>query len=248
MARSTPNPLRGIRAYVRSHRHTAQLIALVLAFLVRPLIGDTGASPIVFGLAMMVLMLSSLYTIQIDDMVGDRGKLLSERRRQTVVGLLLATAALIERIGALVAPSHQLILVGSLGWLLFFAFVTVSQLRSLLRQKDVTGETLSMSMSIYLLIGLTWGLLYVVIFQRDPHAFNLGNDAVGEGAYRQTHIFPILIYFSLTTLSTIGFGDITPLTLQARYAAVAEGITGQLYLAVLVARLVGMHMSRPAAH
>jgi hypothetical protein len=57
------------------------------------------------------------------------------------------------------------------------------------------------------------------------------------------HTFPILGYFSLTTLSTIGFGDITPLTLQARYAAVAEGITGQFYMAILVARLVGMQMS-----
>ena len=56
--------------------------------------------------------------------------------------------------------------------------------------------------------------------------------------------FPILAYFSLTTLSTIGFGDITPVSLQARYAAVAEGITGQFYLAILVARLVGMQMSR----
>ena len=57
-------------------------------------------------------------------------------------------------------------------------------------------------------------------------------------------MFPIFIYFSLTTLSTIGFGDITPVSLQARYAAVAEGITGQFYLAILVARLVGMQMSR----
>ncbi|MGA9912337.1 MAG: potassium channel family protein, partial [Paraburkholderia sp.] len=58
-----------------------------------------------------------------------------------------------------------------------------------------------------------------------------------------------LIYFSLTTLSTIGFGDITPVTLQARYVAVAEGITGQFYLAILVARLVGMQMTQsPTQH
>ena len=59
--------------------------------------------------------------------------------------------------------------------------------------------------------------------------------------------FPVLIYFSLTTLTTIGFGDITPLTLKARYAAVAEGITGQFYLAILVARLVGMQMSQASS-
>jgi hypothetical protein len=50
----------------------------------------------------------------------------------------------------------------------------------------------------------------------------------------------------LTTLSTIGFGDITPVSLQARYAAVAEGITGQLYFAILIARLVGLYMIRTA--
>jgi voltage-gated potassium channel len=58
--------------------------------------------------------------------------------------------------------------------------------------------------------------------------------------------FPILAYFSLTTLSTSGFGNITPMTLRARYTAVAEGITGQFYMAILVARLVGLHMSRSA--
>ena len=57
-------------------------------------------------------------------------------------------------------------------------------------------------------------------------------------------LLPILGYFSLITLSTVGYGDITPLTLQARFAAAAEGITGQFYLAILVARLVGMQMSQ----
>jgi hypothetical protein len=63
----------------------------------------------------------------------------------------------------------------------------------------------------------------------------------------QQQIFPIFIYFSLTTLSTLGFGDILPLTLPARYAAVAEGITGQFYLAIMVARLVGMQMAQSVA-
>jgi len=109
-----------------------------------------------------------------------------------------------------------------------------------------TGETISMSISIYLLLGLTWGMLYVVIWQFDPQAIALGA-ALGStpaSPENQMRVFPILTYFSLTTLSTIGFGDIVPLTLQARYAAVAEGITGQLYLAILVARLVGMHMTQ----
>ena len=63
----------------------------------------------------------------------------------------------------------------------------------------------------------------------------------------QQHLFPVFIYFSMTTLATIGYGDIAPVSLQARYIAVAEGIVGQFYLAILVARLVGLQMSQSAA-
>ena len=115
----------------------------------------------------------------------------------------------------------------------------------MLRQTRVTGETISTAISVYLLIGMTWGLLYIVLFQCQDAAFSFGPSADLSVVPSRSHhlVFPVLIYFSLTTLSTIGFGDITPLTLQARYAAVAEGITGQLYLAILVARLVGLHMA-----
>ena len=64
---------------------------------------------------------------------------------------------------------------------------------------------------------------------------------------KQSSVYPMLIYFSLITLTTIGYGDITPLTMKARYAAIAEGVTGQFYLAILIARLVAMQMSRSAS-
>jgi hypothetical protein len=83
-----------------------------------------------------------------------------------------------------------------------------------------------------------------LIFQCQPQAFSFG--ASPAPTFAEHTVFPTFIYFSLTTLSTIGFGDITPVSLQARYAAVAEGISGQFYLAILVARLVGMQMSRSA--
>jgi hypothetical protein len=221
------------------------LIAIVTAFAVRPLIGDTGAAPIVFSLALLVLMLVTLYTIQVDDLVGEREVLFAQRKRRSRVAFALAALATAERIGIIVFPSPELYLVGSLGWLMFFAFVTWSQLRTLLKHKDVTSETISLSISIYLLLGLTWGIVYAVVFERDPEAFSFGGSPLSTAA--RPDLFPILIYFSLTTLSTIGFGDITPVTLQARYLAVAEGITGQFYLAILVARLVGMQMTRSAS-
>ena len=109
----------------------------------------------------------------------------------------------------------------------------------------MTRETISLSVSVYLLLGLCWGHLYIVMFLSQPQPFSFGGspELGGVLAAHPEHTFPIFMYFSLTTLSTIGFGDITPVTLQARYAAVAEGITGQFYLAILVARRVGMQVS-----
>jgi voltage-gated potassium channel len=231
-----------LRDYLRRRRHTALLVAIVAAFAVRPVIGDNNVAIILFSLAMLVLMLLALYTIQVDELVGDRARLLIQRRRRQVVAWALAIVATAERLAMIVSPSRRLYLVGSICWLLFLAFVTWSQLRSLLKHKEVTTETISMSISIYLLLGLTWGLLYAVMFEMHPEAFSFGTSTTPNAVLHD--IFPILIYFSLTTVSTIGFGDITPVSLVARYAAVAEGITGQFYLAILVARLVGMHLSQ----
>lgn len=228
---------------VAPHRHSALLAAIVIAFAVRPLIGDTGASLALFSIAELLLLLVALYNINLDELVGERGRLLSQSRRRLRLGWGLAAAAALERVFSILVHSSMLDLVDSISWLLFLLFVTSSQIRSVLKQREVTGETISMAVSIYLLLGFTWALLYGVIFQLHPDSFGgLAAAHTGHPLAIQ-HLFPVLAYFSLTTLSTIGFGDITPLTLQARYAAVAEGITGQFYLAILVARLVGLQMS-----
>ena len=227
---------------LRARRHTALLLAIVAMFAVRPFLGDTGAAAIAFSLAILFVLFIALLTIQVDELVGERQALLIQHRRRIFVGWALAVPAVAERLWLFFAPDPRLVLAGSVSWLLFFSFVTWSLLRSLLKQREVTGETISMSISIYLLLGLCWGLLYIVIFTRDPEAFQFATPI--PGGVSEANSFPILIYFSLATISTVGFGDITPLTLQPRYAAVAEGITGQFYLAILVARLVGMQMSR----
>lgn len=162
---------------------------------------------------------------------------------------MLALAAIAERLSMFFSSNHQLSVFGSISWLLFFAFITWNELRAVLRQREVTSETISMSISVYLLLGLTWGFLYSLIYQLQPHAFSFpGTDVLTAGlpTEKKESVFPVLIYFSLTTLTTIGYGDITPVTMKARYAAIAEGIIGQFYLAILVARLVGMQMSQTA--
>jgi len=193
-----------------------------------------------YSVMAMLLLVLALYTIQVDELLGDRERLLKQRKRRGLLGWVLAIVAIVLRIGEIVTPSHLLALTSSISWLLFFGFVTLNELRGVLKHRRVTRETISMSISVYLLMGLTWGLFFIVLFDFQPLAFSFGSATPPS----EQQVTPVLIYFSLTTLATVGYGDITPVTLQARYAAVSEGIAGQFYLAILVARLVGMQMSQ----
>jgi hypothetical protein len=141
----------GFHDRVGPYRHSALLAAIIVAFAVRPLIGDT-----VFSIALVLLLLVALYNINVDELVGERGRLLIQARRRLRLGWVLAAAAAFERVSLIFVQGGMSKLVGSICWLLFFLFVTLSQLRSVLKQREVTGETISMAVLIYLLLGLTW--------------------------------------------------------------------------------------------
>jgi voltage-gated potassium channel len=235
--------------YFRAHRHSALLAAIIAAYAVRPLIGGGSMGYIIFSAALLLLVLIALYNIDIDELVGEREKLLVQNRRRRRIGWMLVAAAFVERVVLVFVHNRTVDVIGAIGWFLLLAFVTWSTLRGVLKQKAITSETISMSISVYLLLGFTWALLYLFIFIVQPGAFSIA----GLPQPPSTHpadpnpLFPVLGYFSLITLSTVGYGDITPLTMQARFAAAAEGITGQFYLAILVARLVGMQMSQASS-
>src|SRR5271156_1021507 len=160
-------PLRQLRDELHRrlapHRHTALLVAIIAAFLVRPLIGDSGAGPILFSSAMLVLLLLALYNIDVDDLVGDREVLLAQKKRRSIIAWTLGVPAILERVIVIFSPNRSIYLAGSFVWLLLFAFITWNELRAVLRQKEVTRETISLSISIYLLLGFTWALLFIVI-------------------------------------------------------------------------------------
>ena len=229
-----------IEDHLVPYRHTALLVAIISLLGGRASVGGTGVGAAIYSILVMLVLMVAVYTIQVDELYGDQELLVRQRKKRGFIGWALAIVAIVLHLSLFVSPSHTLAVAGSLSLLLFFGFVALTELRAVLRQKTVTRETISMSISVYLLFGLTWGFFYLVLFEFQPNAFGFG----GAPAPSELQIPPVLIYFSLTTIATVGYGDITPLTLQARYAAVAEGIAGQFYLAILVARLVGMQMSQ----
>jgi len=124
---------------------------------------------------------------------------------------------------------------------LFFSYTTGLIVWRNVRGSEVTIDTIAGAACAYTLLALVWGNIYILLAVLRPGSFNIPVTWL-MGASRDPSA--ALVYFSFITLTTIGYGDITPLWPGAGGLAAAEGIVGQLYLAITIARLVGLHTSQ----
>jgi voltage-gated potassium channel len=120
---------------------------------------------------------------------------------------------------------------------LLYLFIVRLMLIQIFYAKEITINTIGLALCTYILIGTVWVLFYTPVIVLDPNAFSVPITGDGEA-------FHTLIYFSYVTLTTLGYGDISPVSNIARNLAVLEAITGTLFLAVLISRLVGSYVSR----
>ena len=118
---------------------------------------------------------------------------------------------------------------------LFTVMVAAHTIGFIMRSQSVTREVVYAAMLVYLLVAQLWALVYTFLYLINPASFHLPQ---GQGD------FLVFEYYSFVTLTTLGFGDITPLTKVAKAFSVVEAVVGQLYLVVVVAWFVGMHVSR----
>lgn len=106
------------------------------------------------------------------------------------------------------------------------------------REGPVTAGRLQGAVVVYLLIGVIYGFAFTVVDLLYPESFDFGGNVRAEhGALNRS-----LMYFSMITMTTTGYGDIQPLHAAARALASSEAVLGQLYPAVLLARLVSMEI------
>lgn len=159
------------------------------------------------------------------------------KRRVLEVGLFLMVPSVIFRwihhvSPDLVSPAYFL----GFG-LVFVVFVVGNIMRFILRAPRVDTEVICAGISIYLLIGLVWSLAYKLLGSVSPDAFVFANVPGPPQSMTSFNSF----YFSFSTLSSVGYGDITPASKVARMLAVMEAVTGILYVAVLISRLVSLY-------
>jgi hypothetical protein len=153
------------------------------------------------------------------------------RRRRVVLVILLSLGLARPATAGFDHPALSAMALGA--WTLVGLLAASAALRFAMGATEVDSEHLYAALGAYLLAGVFFGVLYWVLEQTWPGTF-AGAEVSRVGA----------LYFSFVTLATLGYGDIVPRTDVARGVAIIEGVGGQLFLAVLVARLVSLYSSR----
>src|SRR5262245_29244330 len=154
--------------------------------------------------------------------------------------VLFATALLVHIVATWLA-NPGVLMAARVFRLVFLGYVIGLVFRRVLGDRDVTLDTVAGAACVYMLIGVVWGDLFILLQSWRPDAFHIPARWI-EGTGRSLE--SSLTYFSFSTLTTVGYGDIHPNDPAAGSLCAAEGIVGQLYLAIMIARLVGLHTSR----
>jgi hypothetical protein len=161
----------------------------------------------------------------------------ADNKRHLIIGMVLGIPSLILVILVYVFHHHVLDWFTMAFLLALYLFIIRLMLIQIFYAKVITLNTIGLALCTYILIGTVWVLFYTPVVALDPNAFS--QPIIDEGETFQT-----LTYFSYVTLTTLGYGDISPVSNIARNLAVLEAITGTLFLAVLISRLVGSYGTR----
>jgi ion channel len=209
-----------------SGRHLALLISLLLLFILSPFVVTLRFGVVLLNLAGVAVLLSGTYAV-------------SERKRLFAVTVILAVASVVLSGLILVLPGRWIVLTGHTCLLLSLGLFSVSILASVLRAGKITADKIYGASCVYLLVGYAWAFGYAIIEEPQPGSFS------GPAATNPVDYITLVMqmrYFSFITLTTVGYGDIVPQSPAARTFATLEAVVGRIYLAVLVARLVGLHI------
>ena len=160
---------------------------------------------------------------------------------QKILHIIIAAILVIPALLAVWTPDipmhNTLLTIGYTCGLVVFAFAVISILKYLFTEETVTRQTISAAVAVYLLLALMWSFIYRLIENLYPGSFAVAHDKLQEAPN-------IYLYFSMVTITTLGYGDISPTGSQAVSLSVLEAITGQIYLVVVVAWFVGLYVSK----
>ena len=205
------------------------LIALVLIFVAAPFIEQIRGGDLIESVLITIVFLSAALAV-------------GNRRRALVWAIVLVIPALagkwVNHWRADLIPPEVFLGAG----VLFTVFVVVHLLGFILRASRVNSEILCAGVTTYLMLGWLWAFAYTLAARAFPDSFVF---TAGPTSFRSMEGFRSL-YFSYATLTTVGYGDIIPVSNEARMLAMAEAMAGVFYVTLMIARLIALyHSNRP---
>ena len=197
-------------------------LAILTMMVVRPLLTEDGEASLIMDLLFISIFLSGLYAARRD-------------RTSFLMALLLTVVNVAERIHLHISDAQIAPALMNVAIILFFMHAIYNIGSYIWSERHrVNHDVIFAAISAYLLLGIAWGHLYELLEMTAPGSFKgLGADLIKDD----------LFYFSFVTLCTLGFGDVVPITRPARSLTILEAVIGQLYIAVLIARLMGSYVA-----
>lgn len=205
--------------------------ALLFFLMSYPLITDRTLGTLILDVVFSTILIGSAYAV-------------SDNRKVLIVAVILALPAFGLWWGVRVTDETAIVFASLAMSVVFFLFIIAVILRNIARSDEVSVGTIYGVLSVYLLIGVAWSFLYAIVELATPGAFNFGALAATVDRTATHGELRFFGYYSLVTLSTLGYGDITPVTPLARSLSALEAVAGQLYIAVLIAFMVGTHIAQ----
>ncbi|MCB2185948.1 MAG: hypothetical protein KQJ78_05985 [Deltaproteobacteria bacterium] len=214
-----PGPIPHFRAKRRAK--PVHLFAGLLAFLaLSPFLKDDFVGVLLLSGGLTLLLISAAVAVGPD-------------RRRLVWALCLGGPSFVLSWVNVLTDYHQLAHLGQVFWLFFLIFLIKTFLKQIVTADRVDLDLIWAAVSTYLLLALAWGLLFSLLDHFSPEAF-LGEPTSAD-----------FIYFSFVTLTTLGYGDIVPVSPEARALAMVEAVNGVLYTGVFIAGLVSGAQGKP---
>lgn len=216
---------KGWHSWLDSDHSLAGLLffLLVYGFIIYPLAGEEARTHPAAALSFsLILVLGVMSTTQ--------------QKLARLVLTLLAMIAFTSQWLHFFMQIHAAQIVSTVAAILFFSMVSWRITARVFRSGNINIYRIFGAIAVYLLLGIIWGEIYILFYLHQPDAFYFDPAT-------QMNEPPIseLIYFSFVSLTTMGFGDILPVNPMVRSLATLEGLVGQIYPAVLLARLVTLY-------
>ena len=205
------------------------LSSIILSLLVIPFLQD---SPIEEG--GMFFMFSVILFFSISEVV--------EEKQRKILTVAIGIITIILNVAAYLTPWRWLDITSLAENMLVFVYVVGHMIPHIFKRREIDKNTIAGAVCVYLLIAITWAFAYELLNSITQDAFTFSSADHPTFVSDMHELIRRYLYYSFVNISSLGYGDILPRSTLARYLSVFEAITGQMYLSILIARLMGGYL------